>query len=182
MTQSLPWIRSTWTDAGQVAAIADPDAPPSQAAGQSLHVWFAQLKAADALTAALEFMAHAMSRYDCIAWAARAAIATGTIDRADPLLVNVLQWIDEPEDTLRRTAGASAEAVANDTPTKLLCLAVWFSGGSLTPEELAPVQPPADVCARMAAASLLVGAYSQPDPDATLRTMLELGEDMVTAQ
>jgi len=147
-----------------------------------LHGWFAQLKAAGELVAALEFLAHSMSRYDCIAWAARAAIATGTIDRADPLLVTVLQWIDEPEDNLRRAAGAAAEAMTNDTPARLLCLAVWFSGGSLTPEDLAPVQPPADVCARMAAASLLVGAYTQRDPDETLRAMLELGEDMVTAQ
>ncbi|MEO7384214.1 MAG: hypothetical protein ABIU18_04690, partial [Novosphingobium sp.] len=61
------------------------------------------------------------------------------------------------------------------------CLGVWFSGGSLAPEGLAPVQPPADVCARLCAAALLVGAHAQPDPDAVLRQIGEFGEAMITA-
>lgn len=177
-----PWTRSTWTDAGQIAAIVDPGDPPGEANGQPLHLWHAKLVKNGELETALEFMAHGMSRYDCVAWAARSAIATNIVDRTDPLVVTVLQWIDNPDDPLRRAAGAAADAVAKDTPAKLLCLAVWFSGGSLTPEELAPVLPPADVCARLAAASLLVGAYSQPDPEKVLHEILEFGEAMVTAR
>ena len=177
-----PWTRSTWTDAGQIAAIVDPENPPIEANGQPLHVWHAELVGRGELASALEFMAHGMSRYDCVAWAARSAIALNIVDRTDPLVVTVLQWIDNPDDPLRRAAGAAAETVTKDTPAKLLCLAVWFSGGSLTPEELAPVLPPADVCARLAAASLLVGANAQPDPEKALNEILEFGEAMVTAQ
>ena len=177
----MPWIRSTWTNAGQIAAVIDPDDAQEDAAGATLHTWHARLVGEGELGTALEFMAHAMSRYDCVAWAARAAIATGIIDRTDSLFVKVLQWIDNPQDDLRRAAGAAAEAVSQDSPAKLLCMAVWFSGGSLTPEELSPVQPPADICARMAAASLLAGAYALVDPDTVLGEILEIGEEMITS-
>ena len=52
----------------------------------------------------------------------------------------------------------------------------------MTPDEFSPVLPPADVCARLAAACLLSGAYSQPDPEKVLGEILQFGEAMVTAQ
>lgn len=182
MASKAPWTRSTWTDAGQIAAIVDPEEAPGEANGQPLHVWHARLVGNGDLASALEFMAHSMSRYDCVAWAARSAIATNIVDRTDPLVVTVLQWIDNPDDPLRRAAGEAADAVSKDSPAKLLCMAVWFSGGSITPEEFAPVLPPADACARLAAASLLSGAHSQPEPEQVLGEILEFGEAMVTAQ
>lgn len=182
MTKTAPWARSTWSDAGQIMAIIDPDRPAGEAAGQRLHDWYARLIESGDLGTAMEFLAHALSRYDCVAWATRSAIASGIIDRSDPMVVSVLQWIDNPEEPLRRAAGAAAEAVAKDTPAKLLCLAVLFSGGSLAPEDLVPVQPPADACARMCVAALLVGAHAQDDPDAALSQIGEFGEAMITAQ
>jgi len=181
MANLAPWTRSTWTDAGQIAAIIDPGEAPGDAAGSALQDWHARLVAAGELGTALEFMAHAMSRYDCIAWAARAGIATGIIDRADALFVKVLQWIDDPQDELRRAAGEAADAALRDSPAKLLCLAVWFSGGSMTPEEFAPVLPPAETCATMAAASLLAGAHGLADPDKAMGEMLEIGEELITS-
>ncbi len=162
-------------------AIMEPDLPVGEAVGQPLHGWYAQLAQSGDFGSALEFMAHAMSRYDCVAWATRSAIDTSIIDRSDPLVVSVLQWIDNPEDPLRRAAGDAVEAVKQDTPAKLLCLAVWFSGGSLAPEGLAAVQPPAEACARFCAAALLVGAHSQPDADLVLSQIGEFGEAMITA-
>lgn len=178
----MPWTRSTWTDAGQIAAIIDADKPAPEAAGQPLHAWHADLVGRGELAMAVEFMGHALSRYDCVAWATRSAIATGIVDRSDPMIVRVLQWIDNPDDPLRRAAFTASEAEPGDSPAKLLCLAVWFSGGSLAPDEFAPVQPPADICARLATAALLSGACAQPDPDATFGVILELGEALVTAQ
>ncbi len=182
MANNAPWTRSTWSDAGQIMMIVDPEVPTSESVGQPLHGWYAQLAQSGDLGTAVEFMAHAMSRYDCVAWATRSAISTGLIDRGDPLVVAVLQWIDNPEDPLRRAAGDAAETVKKDTPAKLLCLGVWFSGGSLAPEGLAPVQPPADACATLCAAALLVGAHTQADPDAALGQIGEFGEAMLTAQ
>ena len=162
--------------------ILDPDLPAGDAIGQPLHSWYAQLVQRGDMGIAVEFLAHAMSRYDCVAWAARSAIDTGMIDRTDPLIVAVLQWIDNPEDPLRRAAGNAADMTKGDSPAKLLCLAVQFSGGSLAPEDFAAVQPPAEACARFCTAALLVGAYAQPDADVALSQAAEFGEAMITAQ
>lgn len=176
------WSRSSWTDSGHILAMIDPSSPPGEASGRPLHEWHAHLVETGDLDGAIDFMAHALARYDCIVWAARAAIAIGAIDRSDPLAVTVLQWIDNPEDSLRRAAGAAAETVKADTPVKLLCLAVYVSGGSLAPEDMTAVQPPSEICATLAAAALLLGAHNQPDPDEAMRQVLEFGEAMVTAQ
>jgi hypothetical protein len=172
------WKRSTWTDAGQLVTLIDPDAGPGEAAGRSLPDWFAVLVAKDELSAALGFVAHALPRYECVTWAAQALLETGAAERADPLVNAVLRWIDNPEDATRRAAATMAEAVRQPTPERLLALAVFFSGGSIAPPDLAAVQPAPDICARMAAAAVLVGAQRLPAPAGALRTALALGEAM----
>ena len=64
--------------------------------------------------------------------------------------------------------------------TKVAQNAVYVEGiSSIAPEDLAPVHAPADVCAKLAAAALVVGAYSSADPQAALRQIIELGEAAV---
>lgn len=172
------WTRSSLTDAGQVLALIDPKAAPRSALGP-LAQWHARLVAAGNLDGAIEFVAHALPRYECIAWAAQAALATGIVDRTDPAVIAVLQWLDDPGDALRRAVAEAAEA-GEQGPVALLCQAVFLSGGSIAPEDLAPVHAPADVCAKLAAAALLVGAYSSADPQTALRQIVELGEAAVT--
>jgi len=172
------WTRSSLTDAGQVLALIEPKSAATRGTLGPLAEWHARLVAAGKLSAAVEFIAHALPRYECIAWTAQAALATGIIDRTDPAVIAVLQWLDDPCDALRRTVADAAEAGAQD-PLSLLCQAVFLSGGSIAPEDLAPVHAPADVCAKLAAAALVVGAYSSADPQAALRQIIELGEAAV---
>ena len=174
------WSRSIWTDAGQLVSLIDPDGDPGNAAGQSLQAWHACLVESGEIRAALAFLAHALPRYECVVWAAQALIEAGAVERKDPLVVAVLQWIDDPDDAKRRSAGDAAEAVRKTTPAKLLGHAVFLSGGSLAPKDLPPVQPPPDVCAKLAAGAVLLGAHSLPDPPAALRKALALGEAIVT--
>ena len=61
-------------------------------------------------------------------------------------------------------------------------MAVYVSGGSLAPEDMAAVQPPPEICATLSAAALVLGAHSQPNPDEAMRQVLEFGEAMVTTQ
>ncbi len=176
MATQQTWTRPTWTDAAQLADVIDPDDESRPAAGQPLHEWFGQLRAEGRLEAAIAFLAHALPRYECVTWAAQALIETGAIDRRDPLVVAVLRWVDEPGDRMRRDAGALADQQRRNTPAKLLGQAVFLSGGSMTSEDLQPVQPPADVCARLAAAAICVGAHAQGDPKAAMNRALALGE------
>jgi hypothetical protein len=172
------WSGSTWTDAGQLACLIDPDNGPGEAAGQSLPAWYARLIAEGQTGPALNFVAHALPRYECIVWAAQALMEIGAAERTDPLMTKVLRWIDSPDDGTRRAAADAGEAVRQFTPPKLLAQAVFFSGGSIAPADMPAVQPPPGVCARMAAGAVLMGAHRMPAPKEALTAVLLLGERM----
>lgn len=177
-TQQPIWSRSSWTDAGQLIELIDPERRPVKLTGQAPHAWFADLVSAGKYSDALSFVAHALPRYECVTWSAQALIDIGAVDRREPLMVAILRWIDEPSDQLRRAAGELGDNTREDTPSRMLALAVMFSGGSIAPADMPPVQPPTDVCAKFAHAAVLKGALARPDRVTAQRRALELGEAM----
>jgi hypothetical protein len=174
------WTRSTWTDAGQLLLVVDPDRPQPDAAGKPLADWFARLLEQGDMAGATAFLAHSLPRYECVVWAARALLEGGWAARSDPAMVAALRWIDDPDDGQRRAAQAVADSVPRTTPSKLLAQAIFVSGGSLAPEDLPPVQPAPDICAKLAGAAVLLGAQSAAEPRAALRQALEMGVAMVS--
>lgn len=181
MTATAPWTKSAWRDAGQLLEIVDPDTVDRRADGQSLAEWFEQLRKEGRLADAVQFVAHALPRYECVVWAAQSLLETDAVDRQDPLAKAVMRWIDDPFDKRRREAMELAEQPGASDAVRFLANAVAFSGGSLAPEDLPPVQPAPDVCAKLAAAAVLTGAYALDDPEAALRRSLELGETAAMA-
>jgi hypothetical protein len=178
----MNWSRSPWTDAGQIMALLDRDNGPGEAAGKPLHEWFGTLVSGGDVSQAIMFMAQALPRYECVVWGTQALIDIAAADRNDPVMIAVLRWVDNPDDSLRRLAEAAAEREHRNTAAKLLALAVQFSGGSLAAAEFPPVLPPPEVCAKMVATALVTGIHSRPDPDAAARTVLAIGEKMLLAQ
>ena len=176
------WTRTNWTDAAQVAEFIDPDRIPQGAAGQPPQSWFGQLLSAGQLNDAVTFMAHALPRYECVIWMAQSLIEMSAVDRRDPLVVAVLRWIDQPTDELRREAAYLAEKARGNSAAKLMAEAVMLSGGSLAPADLPPVQPPPDVCAKLASGAVLTGIYSLQEPELALRRTLALGEAIARGQ
>lgn len=176
------WSRISWTDAAQIEQFIDPGKVAQGAAGQLPKSWFGQLLSAGQLNDAVNFMAHALPRYECVVWMARSLIEIGAVERRDPLVVAVLRWIDQPSDELRREAAELAEKVSGNSAAKLMAEAVMLSGGSLAPAGLPPVQPPPDVCAKLAAGAVLTGIYSLPEPEPALRRTLALGEAIACGQ
>lgn len=172
------WTRSSWTDASQLVELIDPKRRVGESPGHPPHEWFAKLIGDGKLMDAMAFIAHALPRYECVVWSARALMELGAVDRNDPLMLAVLRWIDEPSDSLRRAAGELADFSNDESPARSLALAVLFSGGSLAPPEYSAVQPPADVCAKFAFSAVLSGSLAQPDRNAAMRKVLELGESM----
>lgn len=176
------WTRSPWTDAGQIVAFIDPDGLPGESAGRPPAEWYRRLIAANDMSGAIEFLALALPRYDCIVWVAQALLETGAVDRHDAMMTTVLRWIDNPQDDLRRRAQAEAIAERRTNAAKLLALAIAYSGGSVAPPDLPPVNVPPESCAKMASTALIVGAYSLPDPQAAIRKSLDIGEKIVATQ
>lgn len=174
------WSKSAWTDAGQIVSLMDREADVEPALGKSLPEWFAGLVESGDLGAALSFLAHALPRYDCVVWAARSILDTGMSERGDPLMTAALRWIDNPEDdSVRRGAFEMAEAMPRTSPSRMLAQSVFFAAGSITPAEGQAVQAAPDICAKLASAAVLVGAYTLPDAKAAMRRALEIGEAMV---
>jgi hypothetical protein len=182
MEHGSQWSLSTWTDAGQLAAQIDPDKVPEQAAGVSPAQWFATLRAQGKLFDAAAFMAHALPRYECVVWAVRSLVEGGVLERTDPFATAALRWIDDPCDRLRRAAGEAAQRSGRAGAGELLCQAVFYSGGSIAPEDLQAVPAPPHMCALMASGAVLTGAYDQPKPGAVLDRAFDIGETLARQQ
>jgi hypothetical protein len=176
------WTRSPFTDAGQIVTLLDKRGGPGAAAGLSPAAWYEQLIAANETSEALSFLAQALPRYECIVWVAQALLEIGAVDREERLMVAILRWIDSPDDSLRRVVMAEADRETEDTPAKLLGLAVAFSGGSMVPPEYPPVTVPPETCGKMAAGALMVGIYALPNPGEAIRKSLAIGEKIVAPQ
>ena len=169
------WTLSTWTDAAQLARVVNPRTVAPEAQGMAPSDWFARLREAGEASDAASFLAHAMPRYECVIWATRSLIEIG-IARTDPGIVAALRWIDNPSDTLRRAAATLGETLDDESPQALLCQAIFLSGGSISEEDLPAVQPPPDVCAKLAAGAVLTAAFASADPSQAIAASLALGE------
>lgn len=176
------WSLPTWTDAGQLAAVIDPDKVPPAAHGVPPQAWFATLREAPRPFDAVIFLAHALPRYDCVVWAAQALLEGGVLDRADPFMTATLRWIDDPSDRLRRAAGELADRSGRANAGELLCQAVFYSGGSIAPDDLPAVPAPPQMCARMAAGAVLNGAYAQDDPAPVIGRAFAIGDALARQQ
>lgn len=172
------WKLSAWTDAAQLAAYVNPRNVPDAARGVAPALWFASLREAGEAADAVNFIAHAMPRYECVVWAVRTLIELG-IDRTDPAMVAALRWIDNPSDGLRRAASVLGESLDDETPQSLICQTIFLSGGSISEEDLPPIQPPPDTCAKLAAAAVLTAAHALDAPASAIATGLKLGETVL---
>lgn len=170
------WTLSTWTDAAQLTAAVNPRAVSPEARGVLPPQWFAQLTASGRASEATMFLAHAMPRYECVVWALRSLLELGAVDRADAPIIAALRWADNPSDGLRRATFTSAETIDDESPAAILCQAIFLSGGSISEEDLPPVQPPPDACAKLAAAAVLAAAFALDDPATALARCHRLGE------
>ncbi len=178
--QRPAWPLSSWTDAAQLAALIDRDKIPAEAAGIAPAQWFATLRGQGKRFDAVLFIAHALPRYECVVWAARVLSEGGVLDRGDPFLTAALRWIDAPGDGLRRAAGALSDESRRSRSGETLCKAVFYSGGSIAPDELPPVQPPPHMCGRMAAGAVITGAYERGDPVAVLERACDIGDEIAS--
>lgn len=160
------WTIVLWSAARQVAMEAgfpksawpDDEISPQQ--------FFGGLRHDGAGDRALAFMAAALPRAEAIEWALRSLpdIEPATPDYAARRLLRdaAHRWIDEPDDENRRAIFALAEHADRSWPETLLGLAIYFSGGSIAPEENVPVVAEASVCSTLVSAAMQTAAAADP--------------------
>lgn len=140
------WTIVFWNSARQIAQeakLAQDLWPAEDAAPDS---YFRALRTSGSVMAALSYAAAALPKLEAVHWA---LTSLPSVDAADPdfaarmLLRDTAQrWLAEPDDENRRAVERLVEQANRDWPETLIGLAIFFSGGSIAPEDCPPV--PAD--------------------------------------
>lgn len=90
------------------------------------------------------------------------------------------QWVYHPEEEHRHAARVASERGDSGSPASLTALAVYYTGGSIGPENGPEVPPPPGLAARLVESALIV-ACTDDDPDRSalhVRTLLEQALDI----
>ena len=178
-----PWPATSWTDSGQIIAYIGDGIEAADLADRfdlAPDKFFELLLAGKKLREAVYFVGHALPRYEGIVWALQTLLQADALDRSAPLVNTILRWIDGPNDELRRDIQAMADAEAELTPAKLLGMAIFLSGGSISEPDLPPVLAPPSASARVAVGAVLAAAYATKDPHALMLRAAEIGAAMAS--
>ncbi|MFM6930814.1 MAG: DUF6931 family protein [Novosphingobium sp.] len=137
---------------------------------------------------AVGYLGAVLPRLEAIQWATealeKAPHKAGTKDRSGRrkgLFDSVQAWLRDPSDHRRRAAWALAGQEEESSAERLLACAVYFSGGSIAPEDCEPVLPDPAICGRLAAAAILTRAYENDDPEAVLRFAVAEGDRIASS-
>ncbi|RHW17009.1 hypothetical protein D1610_12845 [Sphingomonas gilva] len=174
------WMLCKFTEARQVVQLMRVEEAelPEPAVTPVTH--FASIRGAEQRAEAVKFLALALPRFESIAWAGH-VLEREALDRRLPArdrqaLDFALRWLGDPDDARRRAAFEAAEAAGDRAPERLLALAVFFSGGSISMPDLPPVLPPPESSGTFAGAAVLAAAFRSDNPDEVLDRALDLGE------
>ena len=174
------WKLVKWTEAGQVTEKLG--WPPEEAAiaRAAPRDYFANLREGPRLEPAVFFLGVALPRMETVGWAARTVRDYGEglrLPRGDAdALKAALLWVQDPSEQRRRAAFAAAAFAADGSAERMTAMAAFFSGGSMTPENCAPVPAPPEIAGRFSAGAIIVAANRCPDRKAALNRALDVGE------
>ncbi|ANY19393.1 hypothetical protein A6F68_00867 [Tsuneonella dongtanensis] len=177
------WTIVLWNDARQVAEEAGLHPASWPAPGVAPQAFFESLRSEGRADLAALVMASFLPRHEAIAWVA-AALPNPSEDNPDfrtrrLILDAARRWVDEPDDINRRAVYALAETANPEWPETLLGLAVFFSGGSIAPDDLEAVTANPAVAAHLAAAALQSAAVERlPADEGVLARALDLGNQV----
>jgi len=176
------WDQVRWTEARQIAEQMRLEEEAWPEPGITPRAHYAALRAAEDRAVAIRFIGHALPRMEAVAWGCAVLDAEAsevTLPIRDRRALDAsLRWLGDPTDNWRRAAYDAAEEAGEATAEKLLGLAVFFSGGSISQPDLPPVLPPPSTAGAMAAAAVTTAAYRAADPIAALDRALDLGDKL----
>jgi hypothetical protein len=176
------WTHVRWTEAGQVTAILG--WPPSAEDGKAPEALFDDLRAQGRDDEAALFLGQALPRFEVVTWAARTVRDLTPAERTPDgdALKAALLWLQDPSESRRRAAFDAAQLAGDTCPQRLCALAVFFSGGSLAPDNLQPVLAPKEVAGRFAAGAVLAAATASGRRKEALEKAFALGEALASGK
>lgn len=180
----MSWLRVPWTEAGQILARCADDVAPGEADGTEPEAYFRELVASGKANAAVVYLGGALPRQEAVAWALHVldkSNRAGQTAYREQLLRAVRGWLAAPGDDRRRAAWALAQQSSESSAERLLACAVYFSGGSVAPEDCEPVQPESHLCGRLAATAILTCAYGGEDAERILQLATAEGDRIASS-
>ncbi|MDJ0641991.1 MAG: hypothetical protein QNJ15_04160 [Erythrobacter sp.] len=174
MTQ---WTIVLWSAARQIAEEANlPKAswPEDDVSPQD---FFQSLRDGGDPMQAISYASTALPKLEAVDWALH---ALPDIDREDPdfarrqlLRDAAFRWVGEPDDENRRAIYELADASSSEWPETLIGLAIFFSGGSIGPEENDPVTANANICSSLIGGALqsAIASHIKAQPDLADRAL-----------
>ena len=132
---------------------------------------------------AVRFLAHKLPPDAGVKWGIgclRELQAPDRKDQKDPPLEASEAWIKAQNDTTRFAAKEAADNATNTGASSLVAMAVYMSGGSLTPAGAPEVLPPPYSAQRMVAGSVIVTVVSHEPQHANDRykRALAMGKEL----
>lgn len=164
------WNIVLWSAALQIAQEADLPRdvwPDEDVAPQA---YFRKLREGENNMAALSYAACALPKLESIEWALACLppVEEGDRDYSAKMLLRDAsrRWIDEPDDQNRRAVFELAENSNNEWPETLIGLAIFFSGGSITPEDNEPVTIGQEITTKLIGGAMIsaVASLAIADP------------------
>jgi hypothetical protein len=144
------------------------------------------LVSAQMLDDAIRFLAAALPKREAVGWGIlclKDVVNKPLEPAATKALAAAEAWVKDPSEPNRRAAETAAEAAGYGTVTGLIAAAVFWSGGSLTPPNMAPVSPRDDLTGTaVTGAILLASTHSATGPEPAKFKFLELGSDIASGR
>lgn len=174
------WTTIRLTSAAQVAELMGVESEHMPPLDQPLRAGYEALRDGGDTLAALEYIGHALPRLEAIWWAACLLDAEARKRELPPLdrqaLDHALRWLETPDDETRRAAGAAADAAGERSAERMLAMAVFFSGGSISVPDLPPVPPSPAVACALAVVAVMRAAFRTEAPEPIFERGLALAE------
>jgi hypothetical protein len=140
------WTVVFWSNARQIAEEAKLPREMWPPADLTPAAFFAELRGAGEVGEAISYVACALPKLEAIEWglASLPPVQHEVPDFAARMLLrdSARRWLSEPDDDNRRAMERLVESADQSWPETLIGLAIFFSGGSIAPEDSPPV--PAD--------------------------------------
>ena len=132
---------------------------------------------------AVQFLAHGLPIEIAVKWAcacSRELLPPPLLDQSKEALESVEAWLDTPDDSARWRARRAADESRMSSPVDFVAMAIFLSGGSVTPPEAPVTAPPPFVASKMVAGSIQLAVLAQTPENAALRyrKTLQLSRDI----
>jgi hypothetical protein len=129
---------------------------------------------------ATRFLAYSLPKREAVGWGClcvRHSLGTQDPSQISKTQVAAERWVASPDEGSRQAAKAAAGEHDPESPSDLLALAAFYSGGSVVAPDLEPVPPPDHITPQLVAVAVMIAAVkNQPEKSAEkYRAFLQKG-------